>query len=87
MIKHEVLEKGAVSNRDLWLGLFFGLLLGIIVAIIYDRVEPFMYSVPNDIICQKGKAFEAVEYESSVYLKTSQECLDTRLIEGGSDGK
>jgi len=33
--------------------------------------------LPPDYICQKGIAFQATEYGSSIYLKTGQACVDT----------
>jgi hypothetical protein len=83
MNKYAVTEKGRVSRVDFFIGLSFGILIGITCIKLWEVIEPFVYPIPNEIVCQNGKAFEAVAYGSSVYLKTGTECLDTRLTEGG----
>jgi len=70
----EIREVGQVNKIDV----FLGILIGAICVWSYYAIEPYIDPPPKEFICQKGKAFEAVEYGSNIYLKTKQECIDTR---------
>jgi hypothetical protein len=84
--KSTITDRDAVHKKDLFLGLMLGLTLTMGGMFVWDMVELVVYNTPNEIVCQNGKAFESVEYGSSVYLKTGTECLDTRLTEGENNG-
>jgi len=79
--KAVVTEKDAIAKGDFFFGILFGIILTLSSVFIYNLVEPMFY--PREVVCQNGKAFVATEWGSSVYLKTTDECLDTRITEGG----
>jgi hypothetical protein len=37
--------------------------------------------VAREIVCKKGIAYEAVDYGSTVFLKTKAECIETAFGE------
>ena len=72
----EIREVGQVNKIDVLLGI----LIGVVSVWSYYAIEPYIDPLPKEFICQNGKAFEAVEYGSNIYLKTKQECIDTTFI-------
>jgi hypothetical protein len=78
-----VTDKQAVSKVDFFLGIVFGITVGFTALFIWTAIEPLLYPYPQDIVCQNGRAFVATDYGSEVYLKTTDECIDTRITEGG----
>jgi len=80
-LKHKIIESGAMSKAHLYVGVIIGLLIGILGTILYDRIEDLIYDIPNQMLCRKGIAYEAVEYGSNIYLKTGQHCVDTTFGE------
>jgi hypothetical protein len=78
-----VTDKYSVAKTDFFLGLAFGITVGFTALFIWTTVEPLLYPYPQDVVCQNGKTFVATDYGSEVYLKTTDECIDTRITEGG----
>jgi hypothetical protein len=73
----EIREVGQVNKIDVLLGI----LIGVVSVWSYYAIEPYINPLPKEFICAEGgKAFEAVEYGSNIYLKTKQECIDTTLL-------
>jgi hypothetical protein len=70
----EIREVGQVNKIDVLLGI----LIGVVSVWSYYAIEPYINPLPNDYVCQGGMAFESVDYGSNIYLKTKQECIDTR---------
>lgn len=70
----EIREVGKVNKIDV----FLGFLVGVVLMWSYHGIEPYINPLPKEFICKKGKTFEAVEHGSNIYLKTKQECIDTR---------
>ena len=68
------------SNSATWLatGLFIGSLVGMGLLHIYERY--LENTTPNEVVCQKGTAYEQIDFGSGVYLKTETECIDTTFI-------
>jgi len=67
-------------NNGKWLavGILIGSLVGMGALFLYEIAQE--RNTPNDVVCQKGMAFEQASYGSGVYLKTEIECLDVDFI-------
>lgn len=64
----------------------FIILLGIAMVIggyllyLYQELQTLIQPDPPQAICQKGFAYYQIDKDSTVYLKSDDECLDEREI-------
>ena len=67
-------------NEAIWLavGLLIGSFVGMGILHIDERY--LENTTPNEVVCQKGTAYEQIDFGSGVYLKTETECIDTTFI-------
>jgi len=77
----EIREVGKIGYADLCLGIVIGTAIGYCGVHAYEAYDDLVNPVAREIVCKKGIAYEAVDYGSTVFLKTKAECIETAFGE------